>query len=714
MSINRLRPAQKPISGFTIVEMLIIAPIVILVIGTFISAVVNMTGEILMTRGANAIAYSVQDALNRIEADIKLSTTFLAKNSITPLASPQGYDNSTSDFTNVGPNGNMLILNTLATTGNPLSTSSGLVYLNNVADPNQPNACASAQINQNTPMTMNVIYFVKDSILWRRTVAPTSYLTAGCTVPWQQPSCSPTISGAFCKTQDIRLVDNVDTEDFVLQYFNSASGTADDSVAVDAGQTDAQRGAALQSDTTVVASLNIDKTIAGREINQRGAIRSTRLDVNASTIAPAVPAITPAAPTVAASIAPTVPTTANFTWASVQGAGSYTLDYRVDPWNPVTRTNSTGTWTNGLSNSTNKTYSRTVNHGDKVYVRVTATNTEGTSGYGNSNITISVWASFQLQNTWADYSASYMPNGFTKTNSGVVMLRGLVKRISGAVVANETIGVLPEGYRPSATQMIATSSENTQGRVDIYADGRVVVNSGTAGWVALDGISFIPEDGRYSRTLATPLSNGWTVYGGSWAAPSYVVDDIGRIHFQGLASAGTLTNSTQIYNVPLSRLPPLYLHIKSRSYATASYLGVEYRTGTVPTGIVAKGSGSSYQSLNLHYYPAGVGSWTNLSLQSAWVWYGGSTSMFASPQYTRASDGLVTLKGLIGSGTTTAGTVIAVLPSGYRPSHRLLLTTVSNGAWTRLDISTSGQVIVMQGASSVWYSLDGISFYAEQ
>src|SRR5664280_439714 len=207
-------------SGFTIVEMLIIAPIVILVIGTFVSVIVNMTGEVLMTRGANALAYNIQDALNRIEADVKLSTTFLSTNNISPLTSPQGYDDSTSNFTNVGVNGNMLILNMLATTGNPLSATSGLVYLKDT-----PNSCAGTQYNQNTPMTMSVVYFVKNNTLWRRTLAPSVYLTAGCVAPWQQPSCNPSTMGVFCKTQDVRLVDGVNSGDFVVQYFNSASAT---------------------------------------------------------------------------------------------------------------------------------------------------------------------------------------------------------------------------------------------------------------------------------------------------------------------------------------------------------------------------------------------------------------------------------------------------------------------------------------------------------
>jgi hypothetical protein len=199
---NVKQPLQR---GFTVVELLVIAPIVILTIGAFITVIVNMTGEVLATRASGFLAYSVQDSLNRIEDDIKLSTTFLAETNIT-LTSPQGYGNSTMSFTNVDvTKGNMLILNALATIGNPYQSSNGLVYLTNL-----PNSCTSADVNQNKPMTYNIVYFVENSTLWRRTLMPPDYTTAGCNAPWQKPSCNPNQSGAFCVGKDIRLLDNVD------------------------------------------------------------------------------------------------------------------------------------------------------------------------------------------------------------------------------------------------------------------------------------------------------------------------------------------------------------------------------------------------------------------------------------------------------------------------------------------------------------------------
>lgn len=255
--------------GFTIVEILIVAPIVILVIGVFISVIVSMTGDVLASRGATALAYNIQDALNRIEQDVTTSGAYLATNNIT-LTSPQGYNDDTTNFHNAdATNGTMLILNTYATTENPLSSTRNIVYV-----AGQPNPCSSLLINANVPVMMNVIYFVKDNTLWRRVVAPSNYLTVGCNVPWQQPSCAPDISGAFCKTQDVRLVDGIQTGGFSVNYYPSPSATIPSAIANSSAQTDTARFEALQLNSTVEVTINATNIVAGRNISQTGTMRT--------------------------------------------------------------------------------------------------------------------------------------------------------------------------------------------------------------------------------------------------------------------------------------------------------------------------------------------------------------------------------------------------------------------------------------------------------
>ncbi len=690
--LTNKQPRQSLKTGFTIVELLIIAPIVILVIGTFIAVIVNMTGEVLVTRGANALAYNVQDTLNRIEADVKQSTTFLSTNNITPLTSPQGYDDGTANFANVGANGNMLILNTLATTGSPIASTSGVVYLNNM-----PNSCTSTQYNQNTPMTMNIVYFVKNNTLWRRVLTPANYLTAGCVAPWQQPSCNPAISGAFCKTQDERLIDGINTTDFSIQYFNKASATAADSVAIDSSQTDATRFAALQSDTTVVASINMTQTIAGRSIAQSGSIRATKLDSIASTIAVVTPpTAAPVAPSVTAS--QSGPTQATFTWGRVATASTYTLQYNFNG----------GSWTNGLTNSTATTYSVSAPAGTVINVQVTATNSAGTSSAGSASLTIPVWNSLVYQNNWSDYGNGYATGAYTMTSAGVVVIKGLIKR-AGTPVPGETIATLPVGYRPSEAIMFGTSTSTSgadaTARIDINPNGSILYNNGSGGWLSLDRMMFIPSTSSYAWTALTPI-NGWVNFNSGWATAGYTRDSAGHTFIKGLVASGTTADGTPIITIPTSYTSDQYLHVASTSNNTFDDIGVDTSGNITPKGNAL----NAYKSLQISFLSPGYATWNALTLQSGWIAYPG----FATPSYAKTSDGMVSVKGLMYGGNTTAGLAIANLPAGYRPKEMHIFEEACVNTYCRVDVYPNGNIIEGGGMSSSWSSLDSISFMAEQ
>lgn len=263
-------------SGFTLIEILIVAPIVILIIGLFISMIITMTGDVLSTKGKSSMAYNIQDALNRIEQDVKLSGSYLAATNLI-ITSPQGYNNDTTAFhnattdTTIGP---MLILNSYTTTSNPTTSVRNLVYTNT------PYACNSGSASLNFPLVMNVIYFVKGNTLWRRTIANSNYATIGCDivagasiVPWQQPSCAPGTTGTMCITQDIRLVDGVSSSGgFVINYYTSINPDVENTTASDGSQSDATRFANLQ--TTKISKITINATgvSAGRDIIQSGSV----------------------------------------------------------------------------------------------------------------------------------------------------------------------------------------------------------------------------------------------------------------------------------------------------------------------------------------------------------------------------------------------------------------------------------------------------------
>ena len=700
--------------GFTLVEMLVVAPIVILFIGAFIGLIVNLTGEVMSSRGSNMLTYDIQDALNRIEDDVKQSTTFLAVNNIDVSTTKQGYSASpspnggTANFTNIdksssGGSYQSIVLNSLVTDGNPVSSQTGLVYL-----ANQPNTCGDYNTySKNTPMTMNVVYFVDNTnTLWRRVIMPSNYADSsarcGTKAPWQLPTCINGYNASvltFCKTSDEKLISGVTPANFQFSYYTAASSTAADPTAANASSSDSARNTALQSTPTIAVSLSATQTIAGRTITRSATLRATRSDGNATSIAKVVPpSSVPTTPSVSGVV--TDGHAVNFTWPTVSGATSYDVDYQVNG----------GSWVSGATGLTNNQRTYTVtqgNHTDTVTARVRANNSLGASSYGTSTITIPLWAPLIMQNGWVNYGSPYSTAAYTKTSTGAVFIKGMLSNPT-AVPAGTVIAKLPADYAPSGgTLLFGTGTVGGSGRIDISSDGTIRMGFGNVGqagyWFSLETVRYMP-DGNYTRTNVSSFTNGWSNYGSGYAPASYTQDSVGRVYIQGTTKPGTLTDGTAIFALPAAMMPPQYLHIASDSTGGWSHIGIN----TTPA-VTAKGTGSGIYSVNASYLPSSYSGWINMSLQNSWSAYAG----YATPQYTKSSDGVVELKGLIKGGSTTAGANIMVLPAGYRPKQRILYTTASNAAYARVDILPTGEVQFLNG-SNAWFSLDNVEFIAEQ
>ena len=105
-----------------------------------------------------------------------------------------------------------------------------------------------------------------------------------------------------------------------------------------------------------------------------------------------------------------------------------------------------------------------------------------------------------------------------------------------------------------------------------------------------------------------------------------------------------------------------------------------------------------------------VGDTNEPAFENSWVNFEGgySTAAFYKDPY-----GRVHLRGMIKSGTVGAASAFT-LPESYRPPHRLLFGTISNGGVGRVDILTSGGVRPLTPSNNTWVTLDGISFRADQ
>jgi type II secretory pathway pseudopilin PulG len=706
-----MRHLQKA-RGFTLVEMLVVAPIVILAIGAFLTVIISMTGEVIASRASNALSYNVQDALNRIEQDVKLSSSFLSTNTVAlsntttypgPNGTSQGYNDDTTVFKNVGGTSGApaIIMNMVATSANPISANNSYIYLKDKPDP-----CATPQ--NNTPFTYNVVYFIKNDTLWRRVIMPINYTdttTTVCAVPFQQPSCSPTYMAAnagvtFCKTNDIKLVEGVLPTDFLVQYFNGESTATTNTPASSTVATDVDRNTALQSATTVSATINAKQSAGGRDVSRVATIRASRLDTNASSIAVVTADGIPAVPTVNSKISD--PTNVVFTWSKVAGATGYTMQYQENG----------GAWVSGVTNQNLTTFTVTdATHKDVVNARVLAINGAGSSAYGTKSVTVPLWTPMNFQNTWANYSTPYSTAAYTKTAAGMIVLKGLVKTGSG------NIAQLPAGYRPAATIMFENSTNSAGGRVDIRSDGNINMAVGNNAWFSLDGISFMPSGTTFTGAV---FQNGWLDYSPGSGDPSfqnagYMTDSAGRVQVTGLIRNGTTANGTVMFTLPVGSRPPEYMHVQNDVGNAPTHYGIDSSGG-----VLAKGFGNNYLSLQQAFFPASRATgascttqWCALAMQNSWVHYG---APFTTPQYTKSSDGVVLLKGLVKSGTSATAT-IATLPVGYCPAETLLLAVSSAGVWARLDVirQANGTCLLVPGAgaSTVWVSLDAIRFMAE-
>jgi competence protein ComGC len=676
--LSHHNPSHQKSAGFTLIEMLIIAPIVILALGGFISLMVAMVGDVIASRDENVMMYEAQDTLTRIEDDVNLSTFFLTTTGT--LSTPQGSNSNftgNAAFTNTT---NTLILNTITTDRNPIDSLREIVYYTA-----QPNPCDATKVF-NTILYSKIIYFVNAGSLWRRTVvapnntnSPADARTT-CVAPWQQDSCSLGHVAALCQANDVEVMKNISAMN--VEYYSAPNSSTD-------------IGAANAADAkTIKVTVTGTKKSAGRDISTTQSIRATRLN---SAILP--PVIAPLAITGNPADQAVIHTDTNVQFSVIPSFTPVTYQWQ--------RSTDGGTNWSNIAGATSSTYTlATVSLGmDGYKYRAVVSTPDETAISSAATLTVTIWGAIDYLNGYSEYGSPYSPIGYTRTATDVVMLKGMVKK-SSAVVSGDVIGVLPPNARPNGTLIFQTSTNaSTSARIDIFANGNIVVNTGDAGWISLEGINFIPTSASYTRNALT-MANGWLNYGGSYSAPTYVMDSAGRVNVQGLVKSGTLTDGTQmINNLPASAKTGQYLHVPGRS-SGFSMLGI-----SATNGIEAKGTGTaSYQSINTMYYPASFASWTNLTLQNGWVSYGGG---YATPQYAKGSDNIVRLKGLIKSGTTTNGTVVATLPAGFRPKDRTLLGTICNpNIYCRVDILPSGSVAVYL-SNATYTSLDSVVFLAE-
>jgi len=661
--------------GFTLVEVLVISPIIILFIGAFIALAVGLTGESLQLREKNTAVYDVQATLNIMEASVVQTTGFMS--STTGVLSPQGKNNSATQFTNVnnlGADPDTLILKIPATTRKPTDPTRNLIYTGT-------GACDS----KNPIYAYTTVFFVDTATktLYKRTILPQQ---PACDQPWQRGSCAEAdIAGntAICKTQDEKLLDNV--EDVNITYYADATSTT-------------PLDATTQADTASSVSIDIkvSKQTGGATVDYTSSLRTTSLNVQTSEVNSQPPAV----PSISWSRDTATPYTTTFTWDQVGSATGYKIRYRMG----------SGTWVDGPQNQTpsNTSYSVVANaRKQNADIEVSVITTAGTYLYGTMTTTIPNWQDCVLQNGWGQYGNGYSTSGFTKTTAGVVGLKGL---IYGGSIGTVAACTLPVGFRPS--QRISFQVGGYQGgtsgaaRVDIATDGQVQVVAGESPWVSLSGIVFLASDAGYTWTSAGWLA-GWVDWGG-YGTLSKTIDSQGRAWIQGLGQPGTYTSGTIVTNgLTTAGYPPShFMHMPSRSGSPSAVSF--WANGQV--GL--RGVGSGFNSLVWAYYPATFNSWNTLSLTNGWVNY--NATSYSPAQCYKGADDLVVIRGLIKSGAngTFTGPLSSIGCGSHTEGRQIFPAWMNANSVSRVDMLATGQ-LNFSISNSGWTSIDNVRFISD-
>ena len=267
-----MHPTPRKTSGFTLVEMLVVAPIAILIITGFIAVMINMVGSVLVSQEQSRIAYDTEQALSQMEVDIHTSPAFLSTTGL--VNSPQGSNDSTGAWSSTanGP----LVLSTYATTVNPINANGSILGDNSLFYTNQPYGCDDSNHIYNPTYKVYTIYFIKNNNLYRRVIFPNVASTGkpptvayqGGDIcdedsdglgPWQQNSCTNG-TGGYCATKDDLVAPNITA--MQLTYYpdaGSATPTSD--------QTSA---------TTVNISLTGSSSASGQSFSYTGVLRTSR------------------------------------------------------------------------------------------------------------------------------------------------------------------------------------------------------------------------------------------------------------------------------------------------------------------------------------------------------------------------------------------------------------------------------------------------------
>lgn len=257
--------------GFTIVELAIVVPILIVTVIVLFESLFSLVRSSALNRTAIDITYETQNALSAIENDTILTNTFLptTDSAVTDPYKPTTHSGQWSYLGNeAGDPNRVLILRVYNTTGNPLSVDRKPAFLTD-------EGCDPSTIYFNEVLQYNLIYFVQNGTLYRRHALDTTKST--CETPYQKQSC-PSLATlglpsrhTACAADDEVVARNV--REFSVQYYPSKNSTTPIAVYEPSADPDAVTAAAA-----VDVSLTLARPTYGQDVSNSSSIRIAKVN----------------------------------------------------------------------------------------------------------------------------------------------------------------------------------------------------------------------------------------------------------------------------------------------------------------------------------------------------------------------------------------------------------------------------------------------------
>lgn len=265
-------------AGFTLIEIGIIVPILIVMVLIIFDALMSMIRASTLETARINVTYDRQIAMGNIESDLVLASVYLPT---TDTIYPDPYDPTGGwSYEGSGQNSRVLIARMYSTTLNPLDPNRRPSFQND----NEPSnaACTPSNLFSNPVQEYNVIYFVNDGNLFRRKIIDT---TAALCSPgqYQKLSCPSQedltaqglgVRDTSCSADDELIASGVSA--FNIQYYGSKNSNTP--LSVYSGDTPQNRAELVTTAADAEITLTLSKTVGGNTVSSSSTLRFSKLN----------------------------------------------------------------------------------------------------------------------------------------------------------------------------------------------------------------------------------------------------------------------------------------------------------------------------------------------------------------------------------------------------------------------------------------------------